>query len=45
VRSVGAVQLALISGLMIQWLTDPEQAPSAADVLAGLRMLVGVDQS
>ncbi len=41
VRSIGAVQLALISGLMIQWLSDPEQAPSAADVLAGLRMLVG----
>jgi len=41
VRSAGAVQMALISGLMIQWLSDPEQAPSAADVLAGLRMLVG----
>lgn len=45
VRSVGAVQLALISGLMIQWLSDPEQAPSAADVLAGLRMLVSTDPS
>jgi hypothetical protein len=36
-RSIGSVQVALISGLMIQWLNDPEHAPSADDVLRGLR--------
>jgi AcrR family transcriptional regulator len=44
VRSVGAVQLALISGLMIQWLTDAEAAPTASEVLTGLRKLLGVEQ-
>ncbi len=43
VRTVGAVQLALISGLMVQWLTDEDTAPSAAEVLQGLRTLLGVD--
>ncbi|HEY0452926.1 TetR/AcrR family transcriptional regulator [Actinophytocola sp.] len=45
VRSIGSVQLALISGLMIQWLTDPDAAPSGAEVLAGLRTLLGVPES
>lgn len=39
VRSLGAVQSALISGVMLQWLVDPERAPSGADVAAGLRAL------
>lgn len=43
IRSIGAVQLALISGLMVQWLTDEENAPSPADVLSGLRTLLGVE--
>ena len=37
---VGSMQLALFSGMMIQWLVDPESAPSAHDVPAGLRDLV-----
>lgn len=37
VRSVGSVQVALISGLMIQWINDPDHAPSAEDVVRGLR--------
>ncbi|MPZ83443.1 MAG: hypothetical protein GEV28_24850 [Actinophytocola sp.] len=37
VRTVGSVQLALVSGLMIQWLTD------ATEVLTGLRTLLGAD--
>jgi AcrR family transcriptional regulator len=41
VRSVGAVQMALISGLMIQWLTDEDTAPSAAEVVQGLHTLLG----
>ncbi|ARF59163.1 TetR/AcrR family transcriptional regulator [Streptomyces gilvosporeus] len=35
----GSVPLALLSGLMLQWLVDPEHAPSAADVVAELRSL------
>ncbi|GGS81525.1 TetR family transcriptional regulator [Planobispora rosea] len=38
-RTLGAVQLALITGLIVQWLTDPDNAPSGADVVAGLRAL------
>ncbi|NUP02788.1 MAG: TetR/AcrR family transcriptional regulator [Nonomuraea sp.] len=37
VRSVGSVHLALLLGVMAQWLNDPELAPSAAEVVAGLR--------
>ncbi|MBW4718575.1 TetR/AcrR family transcriptional regulator [Saccharothrix obliqua] len=35
----GSVPLALLSGLMLQWLVDPEHAPSGADVVAELRAL------
>ncbi|MBB5962342.1 TetR/AcrR family transcriptional regulator [Planomonospora venezuelensis] len=38
-RTLGSVQLALITGLIVQWLTDPENAPSGADVVEGLRAL------
>jgi AcrR family transcriptional regulator len=36
-RSLGSAQLALISGLMVQWMIDPEHAPSAEDLVRGLR--------
>ncbi|MFJ2771971.1 TetR/AcrR family transcriptional regulator [Streptomyces sp. NPDC087300] len=39
VRTLGSVQLALVSGLMMQHLTDPGSAPTADEVLAGLRAL------
>ncbi|MER7727838.1 helix-turn-helix domain-containing protein [Streptomyces sp. NPDC096323] len=39
VRGLGSVQLALTSGVMMQWLTDPEQAPDATEIAAGLRAL------
>jgi AcrR family transcriptional regulator len=39
-RSLGSVQTALISGLMMQWLTDPERAPSSDDIVRGLKELV-----
>ncbi|MCG5218610.1 TetR/AcrR family transcriptional regulator [Streptosporangium sp. KLBMP 9127] len=42
VRSLGAVQMALLSGVMVQWLTDPEQAPSASEVVAGLRAIAAI---
>ncbi len=38
-RSVGSVHMALISGLMAQWLTDPENAPSGREVVQGLRAI------
>lgn len=41
-RALGSVQLALISGLLTQWLTDPEHAPTAGEVVAGLRALAGI---
>ncbi|MFB9674834.1 TetR/AcrR family transcriptional regulator [Streptosporangium vulgare] len=41
-RTLGAVQMALMGGVMTQWLLDPEQAPSAAQVVAGLRAIVGI---
>jgi AcrR family transcriptional regulator len=39
VRTVGSVQLALMGGVMMQCLTDPDAAPTAEEVLAGLRAL------
>jgi len=39
VRTVGSVQMALMSGVMIQWLVDPAHAPSAEQIAAGLRAL------
>jgi AcrR family transcriptional regulator len=42
VRSLGAVQMALLSGVIAQWLTDPEQAPSASEVVAGLRAIAAI---
>jgi AcrR family transcriptional regulator len=41
-RTLGSVQMALISGVMAQWLLDPERAPSGADVVAGIRALADV---
>jgi AcrR family transcriptional regulator len=39
VRTVGSVQMALMSGVVTQWLTDPASAPSAEEIVAGLRAL------
>jgi AcrR family transcriptional regulator len=36
---VGSVHQALLSGVLVQWLTDPDRAPSADDLLAGLRAI------
>jgi hypothetical protein len=38
-RTLGSVQMALITGLMTQWLNDPEAAPSGAEIARGLREL------
>jgi AcrR family transcriptional regulator len=44
-RTVGGTQLALISGLMIQWLTDQDTSPTTTEVVAGLRRLLGYGES
>jgi AcrR family transcriptional regulator len=38
-RRVGSIQLALISGVMLQWLVDPDGAPGPEDIAAGLTAL------
>ncbi|GGV54531.1 TetR family transcriptional regulator [Streptomyces longisporoflavus] len=38
-RAVGSVHMALVAGLTQQWLIDPDYAPSASDVAAGLRVI------
>lgn len=38
-RAAGAIQFALITGVMAQHLVDPDRAPSADDVIAGLRAI------
>jgi AcrR family transcriptional regulator len=39
VRSVGSAQMALMSGVVTQWLTDPATAPSAEEIAVGVRAL------
>jgi AcrR family transcriptional regulator len=39
VRTVGSAQMALMSGVVTQWLTDPAGAPTAEEIVAGLRAL------
>jgi AcrR family transcriptional regulator len=39
--AVGSVHQALLSGILVQWLTDPARAPSAHDLLAGLQAIAG----
>jgi hypothetical protein len=36
------VQVALISGVMVQWLIDPERAPTGPDIVAGLRAMANI---
>ncbi|MEU8888791.1 TetR/AcrR family transcriptional regulator [Streptomyces sp. NPDC048442] len=36
-RVAGMLTQALMAGVMMQWMTDPETAPSAKDLTAGLR--------
>jgi AcrR family transcriptional regulator len=43
-RTLGAVQMALFTGVMTQYLTDSGQAPTGADIVAGLRALACVIQ-
>ncbi len=38
--AVGSFYYALLSGLMVQWLTDPEHAPSSRDLTEALRIIM-----
>lgn len=40
-QAIGSVHQALLSGVLVQWVVDPERAPSAADLAAGLRAIAG----
>ncbi|MGW6845848.1 TetR/AcrR family transcriptional regulator [Streptomyces sp. NPDC054958] len=40
VRALGSMHIALLSGVMVQTLTDPEQAPDGRELLQGLRSMV-----
>ena len=42
VRSIGSVQMALFSGIMVQWLTDPKHAPSSEEIIRGLRAIASL---
>jgi len=37
VRSLGSVQMALMSGILTQWLADPANAPQPEEIVAGIR--------
>ncbi|MDT0341964.1 TetR/AcrR family transcriptional regulator [Streptomyces litchfieldiae] len=41
-RTLGAAHMALFTGVLTQWLTDPDQAPGAAEIVSGLRELTGI---
>jgi AcrR family transcriptional regulator len=38
-RAIGSLHQALLSGVLIQWLIDPDRAPSAADLAAALQAI------
>jgi len=40
-RAVGSLHQALFSGVLIQWLIDPDRAPSAADLATALQAIGG----
>ena len=41
VRTVGSAQMALMSGVVTQWLTDPATAPRPEEIAEGVRLLGG----
>ena len=38
-RAVGSLYQALLSGVLVQWLVDPDRAPTAADLAGALRSI------
>jgi AcrR family transcriptional regulator len=45
VRTLGAVQMALMSGILTQWFTDPENAPGPDQIVAGIRALARLSEA
>jgi AcrR family transcriptional regulator len=41
-RTLGSVQMAMLSGVINQWLVDPATAPTPAEVAAGVRALAAL---
>jgi AcrR family transcriptional regulator len=39
VRTIGSTQMALMSGVLTQWLADPATAPTPEEIVAGIRAL------
>jgi len=39
VRAIGSLHQALVSGVLVQWLIDPERAPSPAQLARGLQAI------
>ncbi|GHB49398.1 TetR family transcriptional regulator [Streptomyces xanthochromogenes] len=42
-RLAGTFFQALLAGVMVQWMVDPETAPSAKDLTEGLKIVMGLD--
>ncbi|MFF4186408.1 TetR/AcrR family transcriptional regulator [Streptomyces sp. NPDC001691] len=42
-RLAGTFYQALLAGVMVQWMVDPETAPSAQDLTEGLKIVMGLD--
>jgi hypothetical protein len=38
-QAVGSLHQALLSGVLVQWVVDPDRAPSASDLAAALRAI------
>jgi AcrR family transcriptional regulator len=38
-RAIGSLHQALVSGILVQWLIDPERAPSPGELAAGLQAM------
>jgi AcrR family transcriptional regulator len=41
-QSIGSFYQALMSGIVVQWVTDPERAPSGRDLAEALRIVTGM---
>ncbi|MGW8326991.1 TetR/AcrR family transcriptional regulator [Streptomyces sp. NPDC055897] len=42
-RLAGTFYQALLAGVMVQWMVDPQSAPSAKDLTEGLKIVMGLD--
>jgi len=40
-RAVGGLYHAILSGLLLQWLTDPDRAPTGRELATGMRLVLG----